>query len=248
VDHEFGSLDVGIARIFASGLEGVRVSGGKVRGRFDIGHSCLLDPTTKSAFIAIAATELDVDITAWGPYHAYGYRSNNAAVKGAVRLTCLEAKIDPYFAEGREAVFANLKDRITQLQNDALSVGIKGIPSTLSSLQALRWISLGGSEQALAFNLYYDLKAPAGFKYIDNGFGWYMVLGSDGKLKEFYAPNNTSGPGASASPVALSVRGGAGFLRLHSIPQYADDAAAAAGGLEIDRIYRTGSTLKVRVS
>lgn len=33
-----------------------------------------------------------------------------------------------------------------------------------------------------------------------------------------------------------------------NLADYADDTAAAAGGIEIGQLYRTGSTIKVRVS
>lgn len=37
-------------------------------------------------------------------------------------------------------------------------------------------------------------------------------------------------------------------LPIASVPAYADDAAASAGGLAVGRVYRTGSALKIRVS
>ena len=37
-------------------------------------------------------------------------------------------------------------------------------------------------------------------------------------------------------------------LALPNIPEYADDAAAATGGLAVGHVYRTGSVVKIRVS
>jgi hypothetical protein len=37
-------------------------------------------------------------------------------------------------------------------------------------------------------------------------------------------------------------------IKIKGVPEYADDAAAATGGLPIEGIYRTGSVLKVRVA
>lgn len=53
---------------------------------------------------------------------------------------------------------------------------------------------------------------------------------------------------SSASDI-LTLAGAAGVaLPTGAIPEYADDAAAAAGGLAVGRVYRTGSALKIRVS
>lgn len=38
------------------------------------------------------------------------------------------------------------------------------------------------------------------------------------------------------------------FQRLASLPNYANDAAAAAGGVEIGELYRNGSVVMVRVT
>lgn len=38
------------------------------------------------------------------------------------------------------------------------------------------------------------------------------------------------------------------LANLHTLPAHADDTAAASGGVEIGGLYRTGSTLKVRVA
>jgi hypothetical protein len=57
--------------------------------------------------------------------------------------------------------------------------------------------------------------------------------------------------GANANITLTLAPKGTGWLAFGSIancPAYADDAAAAAGGLGIGAIYRTGSNLKVRVS
>lgn len=60
----------------------------------------------------------------------------------------------------------------------------------------------------------------------------------------------SSGTGSVGNGV-LSLQAGAVILpsdvRLSSIADFADDAAAAAGGYVVGRVYRTGSTLKIRV-
>ena len=40
----------------------------------------------------------------------------------------------------------------------------------------------------------------------------------------------------------------AASLALPNIAEFADDAAAATGGLAVGKVYRTGSVLKIRVS
>lgn len=65
-----------------------------------------------------------------------------------------------------------------------------------------------------------------------------------------------SGPSIAAAGSATNITltlapKGSGWVAFNSItnvPEYADDAAAAAGGLNIGGIYRTGSALKVRVA
>ena len=39
-----------------------------------------------------------------------------------------------------------------------------------------------------------------------------------------------------------------GVVNLANVSDYADDSAAAAGGLAVGDVYRTGSVLKIRVS
>ena len=56
----------------------------------------------------------------------------------------------------------------------------------------------------------------------------------------------------TVNTAALSTTGAgsidAADLALPNIAEYADDAAAATGGLAVGHVYRTGSVLKIRVS
>lgn len=53
---------------------------------------------------------------------------------------------------------------------------------------------------------------------------------------------------AGAATVGLTVTKGSILLPIANVPNHADDAAAAAGGIAVGAIYRTASALKIRVS
>jgi hypothetical protein len=63
-------------------------------------------------------------------------------------------------------------------------------------------------------------------------------------LLEYYW-QTTNAAGATADRMILTDEG---YLRLLKVDNYADDAAASAGGVPVGGIYRTASALKIRVS
>ena len=73
-----------------------------------------------------------------------------------------------------------------------------------------------------------------------------LDVGGDGKFSTNLTVGGTLDTGSISSTGAGSID--AADLALPNIAEYADDAAAATGGLAVGKVYRTGSALKIRVS
>jgi hypothetical protein len=80
----------------------------------------------------------------------------------------------------------------------------------------------------------------------------FIDFSSSGNVHDYDARIIASGGTGSVGQGALTIQAGAVLLpsevRLSAIGDYADDAAAAAGGYAVGRLYRTGSVVKIRVA
>jgi len=147
---------------------------------------------------ASAAVELFLKVTSKGSRHRYGYAStlNGGSVAGLVDVYSIGHSTGAFFRAGSESL-----RHATGTQ--AAYYGPQGfgtIPpsNTQSTITAANDLSLVGATAGIGFNLYFDT-ASSGWKYTANGHGVLVRLEPAGGLQYYTAPNNTSGPGASAT-------------------------------------------------
>jgi len=111
-------------------------------------------------------------------------------------------------------------------------------------------------------NLYYD---GSNWKYIQNGIGGALKLADSAGLISFIiAPNNILGANAVAAPIfpmVINPSGNVGIgtispaktlhvngtVRLQGLPTFANNAAAIAGGLVADDVYKTNVAGEVQL-
>ncbi len=106
-----------------------------------------------------------------------------------------------------------------------------------------RVLRLGEGVQAFDDGTYLTISVNDDVPHVDGGFAvnltaqapTNLVLPDSGVLATQDQPETLTGKTLSAP-------------RLISVPDFADDAAAASGGIEIGQMYRSGSTLKVRIA
>lgn len=77
------------------------------------------------------------------------------------------------------------------------------------------------------------------------------VKSASAALNQFMTGVNTSGEPTFAQPAFSNLSGGASVTQLpalNTLGNYADDSAAASGGVAVGALYRTGSTIKTRIA
>lgn len=84
--------------------------------------------------------------------------------------------------------------------------------------------------------------------FFENDSGGYgLNVGVSGTGGSWLQGQRSTGAG-DLFPIALNPLGGGLLIGVAGIPNYANDAAAAAGGVPVSGIYRNGSVLMIRVS
>jgi len=152
--------------------------------------------------------------------------ANNRAQKVIVSDNVFESSSPHTFASG-----ATLG---TYLVLNAVS---NGVP--IASFNRLHQVWTAFADiRAKAVSGYRDIRAVSGAGNIALGIDDYNAY-----LSTF-----------SSTPIQIQVNGTtrmelttSGFVKINGVPSYADDTAAAAGGVPVSGLYRTGSSLKIRV-
>lgn len=102
-----------------------------------------------------------------------------------------------------------------------------------------------------------SVDGPGGPVYVDggtstNGSKGTVTIGDPGAQRIVIVPGTVAlvgpQPDEITPGVAFLILGQTFNLSAAGLPNFADDAAAASGGVAVDQMYRTGSIIKVRVS
>lgn len=250
-----GSVNIN-ARIHAAAHEGAVIEGGNVTGTISVsaasqasngGYDALvIKANTSNVSLNLMATVIAAPS---GNKHRYAYATSKTGSYNAKGSVILVGDIGTAAAIYNR----NTAEVLDYRGSDATAifgrVGFKTepVPSSTSAIFSGGDISLAEPNSSVFFNLYFE-ELTSTWHYCKNGYGALLKqYVTDGHVEIQYAPNNTAGPGALATlqpmvsflPSAKSIFG---------LSDYADDTAAAAGSLPVSALYRTGSTLKIRVA
>ena len=250
------AFTVGNAYIFAAARSGVTLGGtGWCSGKFHIGVSGLLHTGDPAFRVGIAGTEsiiLDVDISAWGAYHGYGYYANNAGtgqISGKVDLYCHQATVANFFTNGHEFVRSHdVNGDVTNYSSVAgrHSFGgqVNNASKALIQIPAGQGIDISGSTvTTISNNLYWD---GTNWRHTNTQAGYVQEFNpSTGKMTEYSSVAGTAG--AVATLVRVNTRGPSGSLSIDNLGNYANDSAAATGGVPVGGVYRNSNVLQIRI-